>query len=325
MTVDVEINSNIIVDEDIKSDTWTVVKKKKGLKSERRRQKKKYVSSLAPIFEDVSEDDIYYSSGEGDEDEDKSDHSKDKNNNTTGDHKSFNSKSIAVPLSLRPNSGNWKDQSFNALQSGETKSGGAIKKEVPCSISLRLSLLEKEEMLVLRRKDRFNPQSDPCQCKEYENSLPQFLKDFKNRNSVERTLPLLDHYDNLLLYGANSFRTGPISSSIKVTESKNKLLPLNTQKNSNKKENIKEVLLPNLFDSLHFKSNQTVHEPTAPVQTRENSDNSVNSVFKEDKCSKLEMSLQETSRKLQNLFDKMESLRLDSNLYFSKMIECFDY
>ena len=175
-------------------------------------------------------------------------------------------------------------------------------------------------MVMLRRTDRINSKLSQCRCKDYENSLPQFLKDFKHRNSVERTLPLLDNYDNQLLQSANSFRTGSIVSSVKVDEESGNRLLINTEKlkNGSKKENDKEVTrIPDLM--------QIVREIAAPVQTREIPDISTNSVLREDKCSKLEMSLQETSLKLQNLFDQMESLRLDSNLYFSKMIECFEY
>jgi len=317
-----EINSNIIFDEDLKCDNWSVVKSKKSSRSEKRRQKKEYVSSLAPIFEDVSEDDIYYSSGEGvtgsDEDEDRSDPAKDKNNNKTVSSESRHSKSDVIPFSLRPNSGNRVRRcAVNVAESDKNKPVEIIKRETPCSISLKLSVLEKEEMVMLRRTDRFN---SSCRCKEYKNSLPQFLKDFKHRNSVERTLPLLDNYDNQLLQSANSFRTGSIVSYVKVDEESGNRLLINTEKlkNGSKKENDKEVKrIPDLMPIFR--------EIPPPFQTREIPDKSTNSVLREDKCSKLEMSLQETSLKLQNLFDQMESLRLDSNLYFSKMIECFEY
>merc|ERR1719158_712423 len=122
---------------------------------------------------------------------------------------------------------------------------------------------------MLQRKVRSNSNLSPCQCKAYKNSLPQFLKHFKHRNSIERTLPLLDNYDNMLLQSANSFRTGSIISSVKVTDDSGNKLLINTQKlkNSSKKENEKEVTrFPDLMNS---KFNPNVHEIAARVQSRE--------------------------------------------------------
>ena len=129
-------------------------------------------------------------------------------------------------------------------------------------------------MVMLRRTDRFN---SSCQCKEYKNSLPQFLIDFKHRNSVERTLPLLDNYDNQLLQSANSFRTGSIVSSVKVDEESGNRLLINTEKlkNGSKKESDKEVT--RMLDLM-----QMVREIAAPVQTREIPDISTNNVLRED-------------------------------------------
>ena len=126
---------------------------------------------------------------------------------------------------------------------------------------------------------------------------------------------LAESYINLNQYFSNSGQ-----NDVKVDEESGNRLLINTEKlkNGSKKENDKEVT--RMLDLM-----QMVREIAAPVQTREIPDKSTNSVLREDKCSKLEMSLQETSLKLQNLFDQMESLRLDSNLYFSKMIECFEY
>ena len=45
---------------------------------------------------------------------------------------------------------------------------------------------------------------------------------------------------------------------------------------------------------------------------------------KAETCSKLEKNLQDTSLKLQNLYDNLESLRLDSNMYFCKLIDFLD-
>ena len=144
-----EINSNIIFDEDLKCDNWSVVKSKKSSRSEKRRLKKEYASSLAPIFEDVSEDDIYYSSGEGvtgsDEDEDRIDLAKDKNNNKTVSKESSHSKSDVIPFSLRPNSGIRGGRcAVNVAESEKNKPVETVKRETPCSISLKLSVLEKE-------------------------------------------------------------------------------------------------------------------------------------------------------------------------------------
>ena len=45
---------------------------------------------------------------------------------------------------------------------------------------------------------------------------------------------------------------------------------------------------------------------------------------KAETCSNMEKNLQDTSLKLQNLYDNLESLRVDSNLYFCKLIDFLD-
>ena len=45
---------------------------------------------------------------------------------------------------------------------------------------------------------------------------------------------------------------------------------------------------------------------------------------RDETCSKMEKNLQDTSLKLQNLYDNLESLRLDSNMYFCKLIDFLD-
>ena len=46
--------------------------------------------------------------------------------------------------------------------------------------------------------------------------------------------------------------------------------------------------------------------------------------FNEERFARIEKKMQEASLRLQNLYDNMESLRLDSNMYFCKVIEQFN-
>ena len=61
------------------------------------------------------------------------------------------------------------------------------------------------------------------------------------------------------------------------------------------------------------------------VEATEAGDNILtNAKFNEERFARIEKKMQEASLRLQNLYDNMESLRLDSNMYFCKVIEQFN-
>ena len=167
-----------------------------------------------------------------------------------------------------------------------------------CSISKKLDLSVDKGIFITRgrRKQVFKQgdfddkhhKSGCSHCKECQETVSGFAVYFKVRNSMEK--PVLDIFDLQLINKANIW-------TMDFIRSKNSPTPPLPEKSTK-------------FSFFDFIRNQN------PMKVK----NSVKNK-KAETCSKLEKNLRDTSLKLQNLYDNLESLRLDSNIYFCKLID----
>ena len=167
-----------------------------------------------------------------------------------------------------------------------------------CGISKKLNPFEDKGIFIIRgrRKQVFkhadfddkHHKSGCSHCREYQETVSGFAEYFKVRNSMEK--PVLDIFDLQLINKANIW-------TMDFIRSKNSPTPPLPEKSTK-------------FSFFDFIRNQN------PMKVK----NSVKNK-KAETCSKLEKNLRDTSLKLQNLYDNLESLRLDSNIYFCKLID----
>ena len=185
-------------------------------------------------------------------------------------------------------------------------------------------------------------------CREYQETVSGFAEYFKHRNSIEK--PVLDDFNLQLINNANKWRmdfirsktptpdptlpqkpTNSVSDNkshsviMSITDTKNESSSVSDGSNdskSKKPESVKSDPLPlnaevSAKEAAVFpvKLSDLVPNTDAKRPERNNRD---------ETCSKMEKNLQDTSLKLQNLYDNLESLRLDSNMYFCKLIDFLD-
>ena len=176
-----------------------------------------------------------------------------------------------------------------------------------CGISKKLNPFEDKGIFIirLRRKQVFkhadfddkHHKSGCSHCREYQETVSGFAEYFKVRNSMEK--PVLDIFDLQLINKANIW-------TMDFIRSKNSPTPPLPEKSTK-------------FSFFDFIRNQNPMKALDLVSVVEGK-NSVRKK-KSERCSKLEKNLQDTSLKLQNLHDNLESLRLESNMHFCKWID----
>ena len=187
-------------------------------------------------------------------------------------------------------------------------------------------------------------------CREYQETVSGFAEYFKIRNSIEK--PVLDNFNLQLINNANKWRMDFIRSQTPPTP------PLPPQKSSKDASEDNSPVIKSIDDAknecssvsdgnndsklkidktdpvtinplpLKAEVSATAIAIAAPMKVSDlvpevDEKRSVKNK-KAETCSKLEKNLQDTSLKLQNLYDNLESLRLDSNMYFCKLIDFLD-
>ena len=158
------------------------------------------------------------------------------------------------------------------------------------------------------------------QCFHVQSTMQGFTKYFQQRNSMEKKV--LDDETLELINNANKFRTGGVSSSNNNSSWRWSPPPKLTCLNSS---------LPPLRPSA-AKSRTIINNQNSPDDGRKDDivatsgtvrkePVKVENYFDSERCSVIEKSLQDTKLRLQNLYDNLESLRVDSTIHFSRLIQ----
>ena len=188
--------------------------------------------------------------------------------------------------------------------------------------------------MILRKVQRGSGscQSPECApCKKYQDTIVGFNEYFQRRNSIEKPMAAMNNFDLQLMTNANQNylkRKNGIGSN-----SSSKELPWRPVQQS---ESSSSVIKSSFVES----SSSSGDNNTVPagkqmleagttshqnVEATETGDNILTKAkFNEERFARIEKKMQEASLRLQNLYDNMESLRLDSNMYFCKVIEQFN-
>ena len=188
------------------------------------------------------------------------------------------------------------------------------------------------------------------QCKFFSETVGNFTDYFQKRNSIEK--PMLDDYNLGLIDERNKdwinwrsmnriptnvvLSKEPVRQPLNLTAmrpptSASDVLRLSpngtyfTKKSSIQSDSIDNSSIRPVEPSkippvskIQCHPDITIHSDQKPINTAiEETKQSENL----EKKLKLEKKLQETSLKLQNIYDNLESLKLDSNMYFSKLKE----
>ena len=169
-----------------------------------------------------------------------------------------------------------------------------------CGISKKLNPFEDKGIFTIRgrRKQVFkhadfddkHHKSGCSHCREYQETVSGFAEYFKVRNSMEK--PVLDIFDLQLINITNKWR---MDFTPPLQEKSTKTIFWDFIRNQNPMKALDLVSVVEGKNSVRKK--------------------------KSERCSKLEKNLQDTSLKLQNLHDNLESLRLESNMHFCKWID----
>jgi len=338
-------------------EVWSTVKSKRNPKRSKRNQRMQVKTpNLAPIYEAVSDDEVYYSSGGSDHELDVVKKAKDK----VSDMKSTiiiikDEDSSRMTDKLQPTSN--KISTAKSKQKVTLPQSRSFSPDL-CSISKKLDLLADKGIFITRsrRKQVFrhgdeddrNCQPGCVHCREYQQTVSGFAEYFKHRNSIEK--PVLDDLNLQLINNANKWRmdfirsktptpalpqkaTNPVSEDnspviMSISDTRNEGLSVSDGSNDSMSEtdNSESVKI----DPLPIGAEVSVREATVvPIKvsnlvpkTIENRTEKKHN--KAETCSNMEKNLQDTSLKLQNLYDNLESLRVDSNLYFCKLIDFLD-
>jgi len=336
---------------------WSTVKSKRNPKKSKRLKRMQFKTpNLAPIYESVSEDEVYYSSGGSDNEGDVVKKVKDMKS------------TIIILNSSRITDETGKES--KATSNNKTVTANSNQKVLPpesrsistdlCSISKKLDLLADKGIFITRgrRKPVFKHgdnddrtcKSGCSHCREYQETVSGFAEYFKVRNSIEK--PVLDNFNLQLINNANKWRMDFIRSQTPPTP------PLPPQKSSKDASEDNSPVIKSIDDAknecssvsdgnndsklkidktdpvtinplpLKAEVSATAIAIAAPMKVSDlvpevDEKRSVKNK-KAETCSKLEKNLQDTSLKLQNLYDNLESLRLDSNMYFCKLIDFLD-
>lgn len=317
-----ENNNNLVNSEHQDDNSWCTVRSKKPKEKRSRRRLKSFESSLPPIFESVSDDEVYFSSsGDGSDDD----------ANSLDSSRSQTPKNL-ITNHLRKNStinNNNNVVKEIKLEDLNKKNSEMIMKDQECwCTTKKLDLLEDKDMFLRSRvkliktvdKDGdIAPGPGQCsQCFHVQSTMQGFTKYFQQRNSMEKKV--LDDETLELINNANKFRTGGVSSSNNNSSWRWSPPPKLTCLNSS---------LPPLRPSA-AKSRTIINNQNSPDDGRKDDivatsgtvrKEPVKVYFDSERCSVIEKSLQDTKLRLQNLYDNLESLRVDSTIHFSRLIQ----
>ena len=194
-----------------------------------------------------------------------------------------------------------------------------------------------------------NCNSGCTQCKFYNETVSNFTQYFQKRNSIEK--PVLDEYNLGLIDERNkdwinwrstkSIPTNVVLSTevvraplnlkaMKPPASSSDVLRLSpngtyfTQKSSTQAgASINSSSVPVGTTNIPPVKVQCLPDTSIPSDQKPATTAKPESILSSNLINKikLEKKLQETSLKLQNVYDNLESLKLDSNMYFSKLKE----
>jgi len=304
---------------------WRTVPEKKS-KARRKRLKIKE-PSLETIYEDVSDTEVYFSSGDSD--------------NDSGVQVEEAVANNGLSLNLRPQnqSNNKTEANNNRRNCQEVKNlTRAIKSNIKskssnvcCGISEKLSCLDDKDM-ILRKVQRGSGscQSSECApCKKYQDTIAGFNEYFQRRNSIEKPMAAMNNFDLQLMTNANQNylkrkNGNGLNSSSKelpwrpVQHSEPSLSVIKSSSRESSSSSSDNMVPTDQMLEAGTTSHQNVEATKA-------GDNILtNAKFNEERFARIEKKMQEASLRLQNLYDNMESLRLDSNMYFCKVIEQFN-
>ena len=186
--------------------------------------------------------------------------------------------------------------------------------------------------MILRKVQRGSGscQSSECApCKKYQDTIAGFNEYFQRRNSIEKPMAAMNNFDLQLMTNANQNylkrKNGNVSNSPKelpwrpVQHSEPSLSVTKSSSRESSSSSGDNSMVPT--DQM-LEAGTTSHQN---VEATEAGDNIlINAKFNEERFARIEKKMQEASLRLQNLYDNMESLRLDSNMYFCKVIEQFN-
>ena len=184
-----------------------------------------------------------------------------------------------------------------------------------------LIILSFQDM-ILRKVQRGSGscQSPECApCKKYQDTIVGFNEYFQRRNSIEKPMAAMNNFDLQLMTNANQNylkRKNGIGSN-----SSSKELPWRPVQHSEPSSSV----IKSSFVESSSSSGEAGTTSHQNVEATETGDNILTKAkFNEERFARIEKKMQEASLRLQNLYDNMESLRLDSNMYFCKVIEQFN-
>ena len=188
-------------------------------------------------------------------------------------------------------------------------------------------------------------------CKKYHKTVKSFTEDFKLRNKIVKPLEPLNKHDGELINYANNeyfkwhkmlyfspdlsrkkFSAKSPETKVNLIPNVNLVIPTSSPPDLQHIPSFEKPFVTEDERSVQKAVTGTENGVTDVALSEDNREDSAGSARREniviieraEKFSKLENRLQELSLRLQNLHDDLDSVQLNSNMYYSNVIEYLD-
>ena len=188
-------------------------------------------------------------------------------------------------------------------------------------------------------------------CKKYHKTVKSFTEDFKLRNKIVKPLEPLNKHDGELINYANNeyfkwhkmlyfspdlsrekFSAKSPETKVNLIPNVNLVIPTSSPPDLQQIPSFEKPIVTEDERSVQKAVTRTENGVTDVALSEDNREDSAGSARREnivnieraEKFSKLENRLQELSLRLQNLHDDLDSVQLNSNMYYSNVIEYLD-